>query len=220
MQTPQLAPADGEPSQSSSADSDPSSFWPRVLSVLHAELGEQRYRMWIAPIRLKSADADRIVLRCTTPFHCSNVREKFADRITALTAQFSRVERPVDFVTDRPASPPRDPQALFDTAPAPARRTTVDAVKRYVSEKYHLKPGDLESRSRKREVVRPRQIAMYAARKLTEQSFPQIARRFGPRDHSTVLHGVYLIEQMIAQNPSFAAEMEAVLRAIRDSNPS
>jgi chromosomal replication initiation ATPase DnaA len=211
MQTPHLALAAGEPTD----------FWPRVLSVLHAELGDHRYRMWIAPLGLKSADNERVVLNCSTPFHFLNVREKFADRITALIKQFSRMDRAVDFVLDRPAPEPRDPQPLFDHAatPSPTRRTTVDAVKRYVSEKYHLQPGDLESRSRKREVVRPRQIAMYAARKLTEQSFPQIARRFGPRDHSTVLHGVYVIEQLIAKNPAFAAEIDALLRSIRDSNP-
>lgn len=212
MQTPHLALAGGNPTD----------FWPRVLSVLHAELGEQRYRMWIAPIRLKSADGERVVLNCSTPFHFLNVREKFADRISALIKQFSRLDRPVDFVLDHPKPEPRDPQPLFDSAtPAAAvRRTTVDAVKRYVADKYSLQPGDLESRSRKRDVVRPRQIAMYAARKLTQQSFPQIARRFGPRDHSTVLHGVTLIEGMIARNPAFAAEMEALLCAIRESNPS
>jgi chromosomal replication initiation ATPase DnaA len=177
--------------------------------------------MWIAPLGLKSADNERVVLNCSTPFHFLNVREKFADRITVLIKQFSRMDRAVDFVLDRPAPEPRDPQPLFDhaAAPSPARRTTVDTVKRYVSEKYRLQPGDLESRSRKRDVVRPRQIAMYAARKLTEQSFPQIARRFGPRDHSTVLHGVYVIEQLIAKNPAFAAEIDALMRSIRDSNP-
>lgn len=211
MQTPHLALSGGNPAE----------FWPRVLGVLHAELGEHRYRMWIAPISLKSADAERVVLSCGTPFHFLNVREKFADRITALIKQFSRQERAVDFVLERPTPQPRDPQPLFDGAPpAPVRRTTVDAVKRYVSEKYNLKAGDLESRCRKREIVRPRQIAMYAARKLTQQSFPQIARKFGPRDHSTVLHGVGLIEEMIARNPTFAAEMDALLRAIRESNPS
>lgn len=212
MQSPQLALAGQTPAE----------FWPRVLSVLHAELGEHRYRMWIAPIGLKSANSDRVVLNCATPFHFLNVREKFADRITALIKQFSRLDRPVDFVLDRPTPEPRDPQPLFAGAevPASARRTTVDAVKRFVAEKYNLQPGDLESRSRKREIVRPRQIAMYASRKLTQQSFPQIARRFGPRDHSTVLHGVSLIAELIAQNPTFAAEMDALLRDIRESNPS
>jgi chromosomal replication initiation ATPase DnaA len=209
--------------QTAFAGGSPTDFWPRVLAVLHAELGEHRYRMWIAPISLKSAE-DRVVLHCATPFHHTNVQEKFGDRIAVLIAQFSRLERPVDFVLDRRAPQPRDPQALFDgsvaTNVAPARRTTVDMVKRYVAEKYGLSQGDLESRSRKRDVVRPRQVAFFIARKLTDQSYPQIARRFGPRDHSTILHGDRLIAKMVAENPVFAAEVDALMLSIRDSNPS
>ncbi len=211
-------------SQPAIAQNSLADFWPRVLAVLHAELGEHRYRMWIAPISLKSADQDRVVLHCATPFHHANVQAKFGDRISALIAQFSRIERRVDFVLDRPAPQPRDPQPLFDglaaTDVAPAKRTTVDMVKRHVAEKYGLSQGDLESRSRKRDVVRPRQVAFYIARKLTDQSYPQIARRFGPRDHSTILHGDKLIEKMVAESPAFAAEVDALMRSIRDSNPS
>lgn len=208
--------------QSAIAEASPTDFWSRVLGVLHAELGEHRYRMWIAPLSLKSADQDRVVLHCATPFHHANVQEKFGERISALIAQFSRIERPVDFVLDRPAPRPRDPQALFDgsapTPAAPAKRTTVDFVKRHVTEQYGVTLSDLESKSRKREVVRPRQIAMHIARKLTDQSYPQIARRFS-RDHSTILHGDKLIEKMIAENPVFAAEVDTLMRSIRDSNP-
>lgn len=204
-------------SEKSSAD-----FWPRALVALHAELGEHRYRMWIAPIRLKAADPDRVVLHCTTPFHQTNVQEKFGERIRALIAQFSRIDRPVEFVTDRPALEPRDPQALFDSLTLPAaaaKRITVDMVKRHVAERFGVSQSDLESKSRKREVVRPRQVVMYMARQLTDQSFPQIARRLGPRDHSTILHGDRLIAKMVAEDSAFAAEMEALKRSIRDSNP-
>lgn len=203
-------------------EANPTEFWPRVLGVLHAELGEHRYRMWITPLSLKSADQDRVVLHCATPFHNANVQEKFGERISVLIAQFSRIERPVDFVLDQPAPRSRDPQALFDGSmpmpAAPAKRTTVDFVKRHVAESYGVTLSDLESKSRKREVVRPRQIAMYIARQLTDQSYPQIARRFS-RDHSTILHGDKLIEKMVAENPVFAAEVDALLRSIRDSNP-
>jgi chromosomal replication initiation ATPase DnaA len=205
------------------AEDAQANFWPRVLAVLHAELGEHRYRMWIAPISLKSADQDRVVLHCATQFHHANVQEKFGDRISALIAQISRLERRVDFVLDRPAPQPRDPQPLFDgsvaTVALPVKRTTVDTVKRYVADKYGLSQADIESKSRKRELVRPRQVAMYIARQLTDQSYPQIARRFG-RDHSTILHGDRLIAKLIAENPAFAAEVDALMRSIRDSNPS
>ena len=209
-------------SQYASTEHSPTEFWPRVLSVLHAELGEHRNRMWITPISLKSTDQDRVVLSCPTPFHHANVQEKFGLRIAALIAQFSGLQRPVEFVLERPQHRARDPQALFDATPAtpPARRPTVDAIKRHVASIYNLQVSDLESHSRKRNVVRPRQLAMYIARKLTDQSYPQIARRFGPRDHTTILHGVNLIAGMVANNPEFAAEVSALMRTIRDSNPS
>lgn len=205
------------------AEEHPADFWPRVRAVLHAELGDYRYRMWIAPISLKLADEDRVVLQCTTPFHHASVQEKFGDRIRALIAQFSRMERPVEFGLDKPTPEPRDPQALFEalepSVAAPAKRITVEMVKRHVAERYGVSQNDLESKSRKREVVRPRQVVMYMARQLTDQSFPQIARRLGPRDHSTVLHGDRLIAKMVAEDSAFAAEMEALKRSIRDSNP-
>jgi chromosomal replication initiation ATPase DnaA len=191
---------------------------------LHAELGEHRYRMWIAPINLKSADQERVVLQCTTPFHHANVQERFGDRLRALIVQFSRLERPVEFVLERPLSQPRDPQALFDGTAlarvAPAKRISVDMVKRFVAERYGVSVSDLESKSRRREVVRPRQVAMHLARRVTDQSYPQIARRFGPRDHSTVVHGDQVIAGMIAKNAVFRAEIDALERSIRDSNPS
>lgn len=208
------------------AETGPGNFWPKVLAVLHAELGEQRYRMWIAPMVLKGADHTRVTLLCPTPFHHANVQEKFGDRIRALIAQFSRTEAEVEFVLDRPAPQSRDPQALFDAGAAPqpattpSKRITVDMVKRHVAERYGVSQSDLESKSRKRDVVRPRQIAMYLARRLTDQSFPQIARRMGPRDHSTVLHGDRLIAKMVAEDSAFAAEMDVLLRSIRDSHPS
>lgn len=204
------------------SEASPTDFWPPVLSTLHAELGEHRYRMWIAPLSLKSADQDRVILQCSTPFHYANVEEKFGQRISALIAQFSRLERTVTFVLDRPAPRTRDPQPLFDgslPAPAmPAKRTTVDYVKRFIADKFGVTLSEIDSKSRKREVVRPRQLAMHIARRMTDQSYPQIARRFG-RDHSTVLHGDKLIEKMAAENPAFAAEVDALIASIRDSNP-
>jgi chromosomal replication initiator protein len=200
-------------------------FWPRVQAVLQAELGEHRYRMWIAPLRLHSADGARVVLKCPTAFLSDNVKERFAARISALIAQFTQRARALEFITDRPAVLPRDPQPLFDASePAPdtataERRITVDMIKRQAVIWYKLQQGDLESRSRRREVVRPRQIATFVARQLTGQSYPQIARRFGPRDHTTILHGCQLVEKKMASDASFAAEVEAFMRSIREGNP-
>jgi chromosomal replication initiation ATPase DnaA len=200
-------------------------FWPRAQATLRAELGDHRYGMWIAPLRLKSADDGRVVLSGPTQFLCDNVREKYGERIAALIAFFSGQKRVVMFEPIIAAPVGRDPQPLFDgtelpAAPAAERRITVDQVKRRATEWYKLQPGDLESRSRKRDVVRPRQIATYVARQLTKQSFPQIARKFGPRDHSTILHGCQLVEELMTVDPAFAADVKAFMHSVRDETPS
>jgi chromosomal replication initiation ATPase DnaA len=201
---------------------DSGDFWPRVTAVLRAELGDHRFGMWIAPLKIESAGAERVVVKCTTSFLMDNVQEKFGERLSALIAHFSGKARTVEFVAERTVAP-RDPQALFDnTAASDAaleKRITVDWIKRRATEWYKLQPGDLESRSRKRDVVRPRQIATYAAKILTKQSYPQIARRFGPRDHTTILHGCQLVEERMTSDEDFAADVRAFMRYVREGNP-
>ncbi len=95
------------------------------------------------------------------------------------------------------------------------RRITVEEVKRCVSRRYGLRPGDLESRSRRSEIVRPRQVAMYATRLLTGKSFPDIGRHFD-RDHTSVLHSVQKMTTLARTNPEIAAELEEIKRSLRD----
>ena len=219
MSTLQLALASGNSGNSD----DFADIWRRILAALRAELGDHRYRMWIEPLKLHYADETKVVFKCTTPFFRDNVKERFGERISALIELFSGQARSVDFIANQPSVLPRDPQALFDTSTpardAAERRISVDQIKRRAVTWYNLAQGDLESRSRKREVVGPRQIATYAARRLTGQSFPQIARRFGPRDHTTILHGVQVVAKRMANDATFAAEVEAFLRFVCEENP-
>lgn len=96
------------------------------------------------------------------------------------------------------------------------RHVTIDEVKKYVAEFYSLKPQDLLMRSRRREIVRPRQVAMYLSRQLTQRSFPEIAKRFNKMDHTTVMHGCDQIRRLCEADPMFAAEVEKIKRSIRD----
>ena len=82
---------------------------------------------------------------------------------------------------------------LADFLRAYDRRVTIEEIKKKVAEHYGLKVADLESPNRSRSIVRPRQIAMYLARLLTPRSYPEIGRRFGNRDHTTVMHAVETI---------------------------
>ncbi len=85
---------------------------------------------------------------------------------------------------------------LGDVLRGAQRRVTIDEIQKLVSAHFDLKPVDLVSARRARAVARPRQIAMYLAKRLTTRSLPEIGRKFGGRDHSTVIHAVRRIEEL------------------------
>lgn len=95
------------------------------------------------------------------------------------------------------------------------RRITVDEIQKAASEHFGLKQADLISQTRTRAVARPRQAAMWLAKQLTTRSLPDIGRRFGGRDHTTVLHAVRRIEELRAADPGLARDLEALVRKLR-----
>jgi chromosomal replication initiator protein len=96
------------------------------------------------------------------------------------------------------------------------KRITVDDIQKATAEHFGMKQADLLSERRTRAVARPRQAAMYLAKQLTTRSLPDIGRRFGGRDHTTVLHAVRRIEELKAGDPALAADLEAITRKLRD----
>ncbi len=97
-----------------------------------------------------------------------------------------------------------------------SRRIKIDDIQIAVAKHFKVSKPDLLSARRSRSVVRPRQIAMYLAKILTSRSLPEIGRRFGNRDHTTVLHAVRKIEKMMADDTSFAQEVELLKRMIEE----
>ncbi|RZJ03219.1 MAG: chromosomal replication initiator protein DnaA [Brevundimonas sp.] len=97
----------------------------------------------------------------------------------------------------------------------PERRITVDEIQKTVAEHFSLKQADLLSERRTRAVARPRQIAMYLCKQHTTRSYPDIGRRFGGRDHTTVLHGVRKIEELMPQDDQIARDVETLTRKLR-----
>ena len=85
-----------------------------------------------------------------------------------------------------------------------------------VARVYNVSRADLLSSRRTANVVRPRQVAMYLAKILTLRSLPEIGRRFGGRDHTTVLHAVRKIETLAGNDSAFAEEIEALKRQLQD----
>ena len=97
----------------------------------------------------------------------------------------------------------------------PERRITVDEIQKTVADHFNLKQADLLSERRTRSVARPRQMAMYLCKQHTTRSYPDIGRRFGGRDHTTVLHGVRKIEELMAQDDQIARDVAALTRKLR-----
>lgn len=103
---------------------------------------------------------------------------------------------------------------LQDLLRAHDRRITIDEIQRKVAEHYNLKLTDMHSARRARNVARPRQVAMYLAKHLTSRSLPEIGRKFGGRDHTTVMHAVRKVDELIADDAQIAQDVDIVRRAL------
>lgn len=94
--------------------------------------------------------------------------------------------------------------------PIAAPKITIDAIKRVVCRHYNISHADMISPRRTIKIAQPRMIAVYLARSLTERSLPEIGRKFGNRDHTTALHSVSKIADLIMTNPAVAADVQTL----------
>ncbi len=103
---------------------------------------------------------------------------------------------------------------LTDILSANRRRITIDEIQRTVCQFYRLDRSEMSSKRRARAIVRPRQVAMYLAKCLTPRSYPEIGRKFGGRDHSTVIHAVRLIEDLRTRDADMDGDVRSLLRQL------
>ena len=100
--------------------------------------------------------------------------------------------------------------------PQEPKRIKIEDIQRVVARQYNVSRSDLLSSRRTANVVRPRQVAMYLAKTLTLRSLPEIGRRFGGRDHTTVLHAVRKIEALVAKDNALSEEVESLKRQLQE----
>ena len=169
---------------------------PRIASRLSAGL--------VADIRAPDMALRRAVLdaKCAEIAGVQvphEIREMLAGRITAslrdLEGALNRLVAYAQLI-DEAITPEFAASVLGDALRGVERRVTIDEIQKAVSLHFDLKPLDLISARRAVVVARPRQIAMYLAKRLTTRSLPEIGRKFGGRDHSTVIHAVKRIEEL------------------------
>jgi chromosomal replication initiator protein len=106
-------------------------------------------------------------------------------------------------------------EVLHDILRASDRRVTIDEIQKKVAEHYNVRIADMASARRARAVARPRQVAMYLAKALTARSLPEIGRKFGGRDHTTVMHAVKKVEELRAADAAFAEDVDLLRRMLQ-----
>jgi chromosomal replication initiator protein len=145
------------------------------------------------------------------------VLEFLAHRITSnvreLEGAMNRVLAYSDLV-GRPITLEMMQEVLQDLLRANDRRVTIEEIQRRTAEYFNIRLADMLSARRARAVARPRQVAMYLAKQLTSRSLPEIGRKFGGRDHTTVMHAVRKIEELREVDSSLNDDVDVLRRML------
>lgn len=141
-------------------------------------------------------------------------------RLSAAPRPCGVAPAPVPVIEPFIPTAPETPPGTFVLAGITYERTpTIRAVLLAVSQRYLIDVSDITSARRTVNVVRPRQIAMYLAKQLTQRSLPEIGRRIGGRDHTTIIHGVRKIARLRQSDPDLDAELSelaAILKPVAE----
>ena len=105
-------------------------------------------------------------------------------------------------------------EVLHDLLRAHDRRVTIEEIQKRVAEHFNIRIADMHSARRSRAVARPRQVAMYLSKQLTARSLPEIGRKFGGRDHTTVMHAIRKVDELSQADVSFAEDVELLRRML------
>jgi len=103
---------------------------------------------------------------------------------------------------------------LADVLRASERKISVEEIQRQVADHYNIRLSDMIGPKRLRAFARPRQVAMYLCKQMTSRSLPEIGRRFGGRDHTTVMHGVKRIDELQVQDAQISEDLEILRRTL------
>ena len=105
-------------------------------------------------------------------------------------------------------------EVLHDLLRASDRRITIEEIQKRVAQHFNIRFADMHSARRSRAVARPRQVAMYLSKQLTSRSLPEIGRKFGGRDHTTVMHAVNKVEELRGSDMTFAEDVDLLRRML------
>ena len=174
-----------------------------------ADLHATTYELRLSILASKAADsgvpAPPKVLEFLAHKITTNVRE-LEGALNRLIAHATLFNRPITLDSTH--------EVLHDILKAHDRRVSIEEIQKRVAEHYNIRLTDMSSARRARAVARPRQVAMYLAKQLTSRSLPEIGRKFGNRDHTTVMHAVSRINELMERDGSFAEDVELLRRML------
>lgn len=176
-----------------------------MVADIHATTFELRISILEAKARASGVHVPPKVLEYLAHKITTNVRE-LEGALNRLIAHADLVGRPVTLDTTQ--------DVLKDMLKAHDRRVTIDEIQRKVAEHWNIRLTDMSSARRARAVARPRQVAMFLAKQLTSRSLPEIGRKFGNRDHTTVMHAVNRVSELMDQDTAFAEDVELLRRML------
>tara|TARA_B100002003_G_scaffold102744_1_gene95474 strand:+ start:535 stop:1965 length:1431 start_codon:yes stop_codon:yes gene_type:complete len=181
----------------------------RLNCGLVADIHATTYELRLAILEIKAEkmelEAPRQVLEFLAHKITSNVRE-LEGALNRVAAHTQLVGREMTLETTQ--------EVLHDLLRANDRRVTIEEIQKRVAEHFNIRISDMHSARRARSVARPRQVAMYLAKQLTSRSLPEIGRKFGGRDHTTVMHAVKKVDELRDHDTTFAEDVELLRRML------
>jgi chromosomal replication initiator protein len=177
---------------------------------LVADLHPATYELRLGILHAK---AERI--NCVVPDKVMEfLAHKISSNVRELVGALNRIAAHAQLV-GRTISLEMTQEVLADLLRASERRITIDEIQKKVAEHFNIRVADMHSARRARQVARPRQVAMYLAKQLTPRSLPEIGRKFGGRDHTTVIHAVRKIEELSAYDATFKEDVDLLRRLLQ-----
>jgi chromosomal replication initiator protein len=176
-----------------------------LVADIHATTYELRVGILEAKAETMGVVVPRKVLEFLAHKIVSNVRE-LEGALNRVVAHATLIGREISLEACQ--------EVLHDVLRASDRRVTIEEIQKKVAEHFNIRITDMHSARRSRAVARPRQVAMYLSKQLTARSLPEIGRKFGGRDHTTVMHAVKKIEELRAADSAFAEDVELLRRML------
>ena len=165
-------------------------------------------------LRIGILQAKAKQLNCELPQKVAEfLAQKITSNIRELEGALRRIIAHSQLLPDREITLENTQEVLKDMLRSYDRRTTIDEIQKKVAEYFNISVKEMQSSRRARTVARPRQVAMYLAKLLTLRSLPEIGRKFD-RDHTTVMHAVRKVEELIKEDQSVAESVEALRRSL------